>query len=409
MIHNPSARYRREFARSVEAVRVGVAEEVDSNFPAVLRPVLLIKATTLKLKYLIRLRTFRLLFWKLQPSQHLWYGVQIADDPANPATLWSLVESEEELAAIDQLVSAKAVSIFLFNEEDINVASAIVTMRTGESVSKSLITRVKIAAEGAWKQYQDAVDELLMPTSDTRLIGAQPSELCEWVENRSILITRNIGRCHLALITREEGEQQESMAEWLIDILNEPSAVRNPVVHEQRRARELSDLLLTYEYGCFLLESKTLAVFDRVDISDRNTLRRNVLKHVNKATNQLAGACANIRRGLPISDKAGRDIAVNRDWPVHCIMLVPDLSLIADRDGLIPESTLLLLEKSKAFLNLVDLSELHNLVYNACSIASKSRKLTRLMAFDSILMKRSELASQHKTPYFRFRMTVTDR
>jgi len=209
-------------------------------------------------------------------------------------------------------------------------------------------------------------------------------------------------------MAREEGEQQESMAEWLIDVLGEPSAVRNPLVHEPRRTRELSDLLLSYEYGCFLLESKTLGIFDRIDIPDRSALRKGVLRHVNKAANQLAGACANIRRGLRITDKAGQDITVNRDWPIHCIILVPELSLIADCDELIPKLALSLLGNSKAFLNLVDLSELHNLVYNAGSIASKSQKLTRLMAFDGILLKRCELASHHKTPDFRFRMTVAD-
>lgn len=408
MIHNPSVRYHREFARSVEAVRVGMAEEGDSNSAPVLKPVLLIKATTLKLKYLIRLRTFRLLFSKLQPGRHLWYGVQIADDPANPATLWSIAESDEELTAINQLLGAEELSIFLFNEQDINVASAPVRMRSAESDGKSVTTGVEIAAEGTWKQYETAVDGLLAPSGLAKLIEAIPLEWCEWTENRSTLITQKIGLCHLALMTLKEGDQQESLAEWLIDVLGEHSAVRNPTVHEPRRVRELSDLLLSYEFGCFLLESKTLSIFDRVDVPDRSALRDSVLKHVNKAANQLAGACANIRRGWRITDKAGQDIGINRDWPIHCIILVPELSLIADCDELIPRLAFALSRNSKAFLNLVDLNELHNLVYNAGAIASKSQKLTPLMAFDAILLKRCELACQQKTPDFRFRMTVGD-
>jgi len=211
MIHNPSIHYHREFARSVEAVRVGMAEADGPSSPAVFRPVLLIKATTLKLKYLVRLRTFRLLFSKLQPRQHLWYGVQIADDPANPATLWSIAESEEELTAINQLLSAEDLSIFLFNEEDINVASARVRMRSAEFDGKSLTAGVEIATEGTWKQYESAVDGLLAPASLARLIEANPAELCEWTENRSTLITQNIGRCHL---TQWRVRKASSRSRW---------------------------------------------------------------------------------------------------------------------------------------------------------------------------------------------------
>jgi hypothetical protein len=102
MIHVPSTRYRQELARSVEVVRLGMAAGVGPGSSVPLEPVLLVKATTLKLKYLIRLRTFRLLFWGLHPSRHLWYGIQIADDPEKPGTLWSLAESEEEFTALEE-------------------------------------------------------------------------------------------------------------------------------------------------------------------------------------------------------------------------------------------------------------------------------------------------------------------
>ena len=63
MFHELSQRYRREFSRSIEAVRFGMAAEFESLLSTMpVTPVLLIKAVTLKLKYLIRLRNFRLLF-----------------------------------------------------------------------------------------------------------------------------------------------------------------------------------------------------------------------------------------------------------------------------------------------------------------------------------------------------------
>ena len=38
-----------------------------------------------------------------------------------------------------------------------------------------------------------------------------------------------------------------------------------------------------------------------------------------KAAKQLAGACANISRGLAITDADGKEISVERDQPIHCI------------------------------------------------------------------------------------------
>src|ERR1035441_8071600 len=122
MVHLLSSRYRREFAGLIEGVRFGLAADRDLPSPAPLTAVLLIKATTHTLKYLIRLRTFRLLFWKSETSGHLWYGVQIADDPAHPGTLWSIAESEEELTAVSRLLETANLSVFLFNEEGLNVA-----------------------------------------------------------------------------------------------------------------------------------------------------------------------------------------------------------------------------------------------------------------------------------------------
>jgi hypothetical protein len=115
MIHDLSERYSREFSASVEAVRVGMAQE-----GANLVPVLLVKAISLTLKYLVRLRTFRLLIWKL-PEGHLLYSLRIADDPTSPANLWSIIESDEELAAMTRIVGGAEVGVFLFNEQTINV------------------------------------------------------------------------------------------------------------------------------------------------------------------------------------------------------------------------------------------------------------------------------------------------
>ena len=367
---------------------------------------LLIKATTHTLKYFIRLRTFRLLFWKSETSRHLWYGVQIADDPASPGTLWSIAQSEEELTAIFRLFDTAEVSVFLFNEERLNVASARIKVRFTEPERIGIIADAKPAPDGASKLSHGFIDSLLAPGSSVKLLEANPAGSCEWIEVQSKLITQRLTQCELSMITGEEGDQQELLAEWLVDALGGPAAVRNPLVYEQQGPRELSDLLLSYEYGCFLLESKALAIIARDLMPDRATLRRNVLKQVNTAVSQLTGACANIRRGLRVADKEGRDLVLTRDQPIHCMVLVPDLSLIGDCDILVPKLTLSILKKAKGFLNLLDPIELRRLVHNAGFMAMNSKALTPIMAFDGILLKRCELAGKQTTADFRFSMTL---
>lgn len=139
--------------RSVEAVRFGEAG-TDGDFRAsMFKPVILIKSSTLKLKYLVRRRTFKLLFHRLQPSGHLWYAIQIPDDAVNPCALWSIFESQEELACINRLRRGEQLHVFLFNEEDINVASATVGIEFVAGEKDAPFNSTEIAAEGSWRQH----------------------------------------------------------------------------------------------------------------------------------------------------------------------------------------------------------------------------------------------------------------
>jgi hypothetical protein len=401
MIHVLSERYRREFSRSFDIVRFGMASQ-DRDFT----PVLLIKAGTLTLKYLIRLRTFRLLFWKFLPARHLWYGVQIADDPAHQSVLWSVVESEEELAAIQQVARSKTFSAFLFNEHTVNVVSANVEVRFQPGAEFSFLVDVQVAPQGTWRQYEDVLDSLLAPATAAPLLEATPVIPCEWIEIPSTLITSELTPCELTTTTGEEGRQQEALVAWLLNSLGLPAAVRNPTVHEERRDRQLADLVASYEHGCFLIESKTLAVLDRLDLPSRSTLTKDVRGHITKAVRQLKGACTDIRRGLRVTDSKGQDVVLDLGQPVHCMVLVPDLSLLADCSELGCPLLLSFMSETKSFLHLLDLVELQRLVNNAGSIATKSRTLTPLMAFEGILIKRYEQAGTQRTPCFRFHLTI---
>src|SRR5205807_4704327 len=111
-------------------------------------------------------------------------------------------------------------------------------------------------------------------------------------------------------------------------------------------------------------------------------------------------------RGLRVTDSKGEDVVLERDQPVHCMVLVPDLSLLADCRDLGCPLLLSFMSETGAFLHLLDPVELQRLVHNAGFIATNSRTLTPLMAFDGILIKRQEQAGTQRTPYFRFHVTV---
>jgi len=107
MLHFPSDRYYQELASSGQLVRFALAEGSDG-----LEPTLLIKSTSLTLKYLIRGAPFRLILAGLAPGGYFLYAVRIEDDHQFPFALWSFVESSEELEAIKGIEESGKCSVF---------------------------------------------------------------------------------------------------------------------------------------------------------------------------------------------------------------------------------------------------------------------------------------------------------
>ena len=99
---------RDEFLAVPELVRIVIPDNVRV-------PSLLIKTTSLTIKYFYRLREFTLIFSPM-PDGFLLCGVQVNDDPSHPGTIWSLIASENELEAIRLLAVSGKLDVFLFNE-----------------------------------------------------------------------------------------------------------------------------------------------------------------------------------------------------------------------------------------------------------------------------------------------------
>ena len=191
-----------------------------------------------------------------------------------------------------------------------------------------------------------------------------------------------------------------------MDLLRPPRLVKNPQVHEPRQVRELCDVALSYEHGCLLLESKALSLFTRTCAPTRDDVRRALRKHVKRAVDQLRGASVNIKRGFRVTGKTGEDVHLNREQPAHCIVLVPDLSLLDRCDEFGGGIVRRFAEETSGFLNIVDPSELRGIIRNAGWLAQQSNQTSHLIAFDGMLLQHFKFAATQPTADFRFRMKL---
>lgn len=154
----------------------------------------------------------------------------------------------------------------------------------------------------------------------------------------------------------------------------------SPKFKDDSIEKEVIDILAYHEYGIFLIEAKSLAIFDG---GIEKTMDRKVLstqKHIKKAINQLVGAIENMKRGTEFYDSKGNPILFNRNLVPHCIVLVAELFHFGEWKEIEIQIMKTMIDKG-IFLHVFDLRELVSLLK-----ISKGRK----EYFDYHLMKRAE-------------------
>jgi hypothetical protein len=379
-------------------------------------PTLLIKANSLHLKYLVRLKKFRLVFLSVGPGW-LAYGIELADDPQHPAIIWSLLEYEDEVAALRALIERPACVVHLFNDIAVDVAWAEVDidLRQG-SLPEVLRSAVLHPAteKGAAEEVLSRLDDIhsgALHQPAAFLLGLPA--IAEWHEVQNTYITNRISHSHVSIFSTDEGGQQEEIALWLTDNLQPIGAVKSPQVYEPNKPpRELSDLLLSHESGAFLIESKSLSILARENLPDRQRLSRDVVKHIRKASDQLAGGIKNLRRGFRITDLNGNEVTVERVNPPHAIILVPDLTLIVDATEFGGPFLKRFYQDTGGCLHFLDPAELLRIVQVAEMMSRRSETVSPIMAFDWYLVERVKRAVTNESPalhlLFRFADEVED-
>lgn len=354
-------------------------------------PTLLIKSSTLLLKYIVLGARMQLAFARL--GDRLIYALKVYDDAEKAAVLWSILEHDQEKAALAALMRGETCQTFLLNELAVNVAWAAFPI----SVESQLAAMVTEATMGCvdHSALKSDVSPILdrfhnADSSCEELIIAGDFSTNVWNPVSNYFITSHATSSLIDFFNKDEGGQQEQAGVWLTDNLHPRAVYHNPQIPKGKGFRELTDIILSHEFGCILIESKALTIFTRDNLPGRTKLAHDVSAHITKAVNQLRGAMRRLKDGTPVISKAGTLLNLERNQPMHGIVLIPDLDLIEDRQiygrPFIKEFT----RATGGFLHLLDVAELLRVVQAAEMIAARGSKTTPMMAFDYYLLKRTE-------------------
>ena len=389
-MHLLSSQYRSEFLATPQLIRFEYAHGKSRR-----EPTLLIKASTVLLKYIVQGVKIQLYFTRM--GTRLLYAFKIHDDAINPCILWSILEHDVEKKAIIALSEGKTCQLFLFNELAVNVAWVSRPVTTDKEL-KEIVAGIAIgqADHAALKSDASVILEQFHNATSNRagFVIVNLPNANDWNQLFNKLITNHATVSPIELFESDEGSQQEQLAVWLTDSLHPISAHLSPQIPADKRRRELTDILLSYQYGSILLESKTLSIFGRDNLPSRTKLSRDISKHIQKAIGQLKGGIRQLKNGVQVTSESGIIIDVERTQPVHAIILIPDFELIEDKKAYGLSIIQNFQEGSGGFIHILDISELLRIVQAAEIISSRSKSTTQMMAFDYYLIERIKKACE---------------
>jgi hypothetical protein len=388
-MHMLSHHNRSEFLACPQLIRFEFAKGYDD-----FEPTFLIKGSTLLLKYIVLGAPMRLAIALV--GDRLLSALKVFDDGNDGGILWSIVEREEELKGLRALAQGKPLQIFLFNEIAVNVAWNEFAIGTQFPKLTAWVDGAKLGRVDH-AQMRDTVDAVLnrLHASDQAgddLIVLELDGTSDWKPVRSTFITSHASASLIDIFDNDEGGQQEQIGIWLTDNLHPLGVHHSPQVPKGAGTRELTDILLSHQFGATFIESKVLSVLTRDRLPDRAKLKHDVKGHITKAFSQLRGGIRKVRSGVDVTTKDGAMIEVDREHPAHAIVLVPDLDLIDDPETYGMDFIRDFMKASGGFPHLLDISELLRVVQAAEIIAKRGKETTPMQAFDYYLVERMEKA-----------------
>ena len=389
-MHILSHTNRQEFLATPQLVRVCYAKDEDGR----IKPTLLVKADSLLLKYILLGSAIRMTFTKFHDQ--ILYALRVDDDQEAPAILWSFVATVSELDAARTMLSDKTVPIYLFNEVAVNIGSCEMIIAGDTNAMRSILGMefVSDKTPALTEELRVVLDELALAKSkNQRWELLHLHRTSDWNLYRNTYITEGGTANIIDMDDTNEGGQQENLGVWLTDRLQPQGVYHSPQrPYRDRETRELTDLLLTHQYGTILVESKTLSVFARKNLPPRSKLKRDLTGIIRKGFGQLEGAVRTLKSDAVITSTDGKPLEIEREPPAHAVMLIPDIHLVEDR-GLYNGTFIRgFIDRTNSFPHILDVSELLRIVQAAEIISNRSNSVTKIMAFDYYLIERVKKA-----------------
>ncbi|MYR07772.1 hypothetical protein GTV32_16330 [Gordonia sp. SID5947] len=371
----------------------------DPGFPG-----LVVKANSLVLKQILHTTQIKLSVFLISENRLAYAVKNTSGDPALDATVWSIAETGREVEALRQIHTKCTVDLYLFNELVVNVAQAKLSITRIWGEPPMVFDRCTIGTVDQFHLSEEIAEHLSAfdegdRSSDLAVFDGAGSG--DWSSPTIYLYGNQSASNPLSISSTDEGGQQEALCGWLLDNLLPTGAISNPTVVRGDESRELTDVMLTYEYGVVLIESKGLNILDKPTLPAISRLRRSTAKHVEKASRQLVGAVKQLRLGSSVRDSARVPVEIERPDTPHAIILVPDLFLLAGNSDYDAGYFVRMTQEINGFFHMLDPEELFSIVRAANRLVARRPEITRMMAFDFYLMERAKQSLTTSNPAFR--------
>lgn len=393
-MHLPSTRVQKEMSSEEAAIWFVPANSGEEL-------ALLIKAPSSCIKALVAGCQLKLLFGRKQSFLNV--GVRILDMPDAPVFISGAQRESEEHEVLAKIINERKIPVFLFNEMDVCLAwsNLEISEESAEKISNHVGDVLTLYAGPFTDECSLALDCFCYSADITHTYpNAVEIPLIEvdvviepWRTNNVSFVGVR-GYHTIAINDKDEGEMFERAIWASLESVFPLTIYKSPLVKIGEKTREFTDVLAFHEFGSFLIEAKDLSVLQAGYDRDQQRRTNGVKKQAKKAITQLVGAANALKRGDPITDISGNSLAVIRNQPAHCIVLIMELMHWGDWSE-IEQQLMEAMRSTGAFFHLLDLREFIFILKASSGNAAR---------FDYNLMERCKSFAKSGNVHMRGRM-----
>ncbi|MBB5357339.1 hypothetical protein HDE76_000521 [Rhodanobacter sp. ANJX3] len=362
---------------------------------------ILLKLTTTSLKALMQGCRFEILFDRI--AGYVCWCARIYDVPERAMTVTGVIRHPDEFGAVIRVLNENGAPLFLYNEMDFCVAWADVTLddvATRKALGLLSETSLKITipfdaeASGALDVFCARLKE--RHSENTSMVSVLATTETWTSAKIAVAGVNDLKRIDVS--SEDEGFALEAITWSALESVFPFSLHHSPKVTEGIKERELIDIIASYEFGTFLIEAKDLAVL-RAKPQRTHSRRLSTLRaHISRAIGQLKAAAKSVQQGVEVRTQGGEVISLNREQPLHCIVLVTEFIEDDDWEEVFMELCNAWIER-ECFFHVLDLRELVTMLKIAKGRSSH---------LDYMLMQRAKVCVEHSVPHVRSRVAGSD-